>query len=264
MTPANIVPRRAGFIHDLFTVGRRAIRLTKRDPEAFGPALVVPIFFLVVNIGALQKFVEGNFPGGFDFKGFQLPVSVVFAVTGVSRAGALVVDIQGGYFDRLLLTPVSRSTLLLGLMVADFMLVCALTIPVVIIGLIIGVNFATGFLGMIVFVLLAGMWGLAFTGFPYAIALKTGNPTAVNNAFLLFFPFAFLTSAYLPQESLTGWLATAADYNPTTYLLAGMRALILDGWDGSALLQAFASVAFIGAVSFSLAFLALRGRVRRK
>ena len=263
-TVERVHPRHAGFVHDLFTVGRRAIRLTLRDPEAFGPALIVPIFFLVVNIGALQKFVEGNFPGGFDFKGFQLPVSVIFAGTGVSRAGALVVDIQGGYLDRLLLTPVSRTTLLLGLMVADFMLVCALTIPVVIIGLVIGVHFATGIGGILVFILLAGIWGLAFTGFPYAIALKTGNPTAVNNAFLLFFPFAFLTSAYLPQESLTGWLSTAADYNPTTYLLKGMRSLILEGWDATSLLQAIGAVGFVGGVSFSLAFLALRGRVRHK
>ena len=175
-----------------------------------------------------------------------------------------MVDIQGGYLDRLLLTPVSRTTLLLGLMVADFMLVCALTIPVVIIGLVIGVHFATGIGGILVFILLAGIWGLAFTGFPYAIALKTGNPTAVNNAFLLFFPFAFLTSAYLPQESLTGWLSTAADYNPTTYLLKGMRSLILEGWDATSLLQAIGAVGFVGGVSFSLAFLALRGRVRHK
>lgn len=57
--------------------------------------------------------------------------------------------------------------------------------PVVALGLILGIHVATGMLGLLVFVLMAGVWGLAFTGFPYAIALRTGNPTAVNNAFLL-------------------------------------------------------------------------------
>ena len=108
----------------------------------------------------------------------------------------------------------------------------------------------------------AGLWGLAFTGFPYAIALKTGNPAAVNTSFILFFPFAFLTTSFLPQEALSGWLSTVADWNPVTYLLAGMRALILTGWDDE-ILEGFAAIAGVGAVSMTLAFMALRGRLKR-
>ncbi|MFM9226331.1 MAG: ABC transporter permease [Actinomycetota bacterium] len=235
--------RRAGFARDLSSVALRALRLTARDKESVIPGLMVPLFFLVVNIGSLQSFVEGNLPPGFDFKGFQLPVSVIFAVTGISRAGSLVIDIQDGYLDRLLLTPVNRVTLLLGLLI--------------------GVSFETGLVGMIVFILIGTAWGLAFTGFPYAIALKTGNPIAVSNAFLLFFPFAVLTPAYVPQAQMTGWLATVADWNPVTYLLAGMRALVLEGWDWSAIGRAFLAAVLVGAVSFFLAFSSLRGRVRR-
>ncbi len=258
-----VVPRSAGFLEDLRSVSSRAIRLTWRDPEAFLPALVIPVFFFVVNVGALQQFVEGNFPAGFDYKAFQLPVAVVFAVTGVSRANSLVLDIQGGYFDRLLLTPVSRGTLLLGLMSADVVLIVGLATPVAILGLIVGINPATGPLGIVAFVLMAGLWGLAFTGFPYSIALRTGNPTAVNNAFLLFFPFAFLTTAYLPQASMTGWLATATRFNPTTYVLEGMRALLQDGWRWRPIGRALLAIAGVGTVSFSLAFASLRGRVKR-
>ena len=75
-------------------------------------------------------------------------------------------------------------------------------------------RFETGVLGMFVFILYGGFWGLAFAGFPYAIALKTGNPAAVNASFILFFPFAFLTTTFLPKEALTGWLATVADVQP--------------------------------------------------
>jgi ABC-2 type transport system permease protein len=253
----------AGFFEDLRTISLRAIRLTWRDPEAFLPALVIPVFFFVVNVGALQTFVEGSFPPGFDYKAFQLPVAVVFAVTGVSRANSLVLDIQNGYFDRLLLTPVRRVTLLLGLMSADVVLIVALATPVALLGLIVGIHPATGFIGIFAFVVMAGLWGLAFTGFPYSIALRTGNPTAVNNAFLLFFPFAFLTTAYLPQASMTGWLATATKFNPTTYLLEGMRALLLEGWAWAAIARGMMSIVGVGAVSFSLAFAALRGRVKR-
>lgn len=256
-------PRAAGFLADWRTVALRAVRLTLRDPEAFGPALAIPLFFFVVNVGAMQSFVERSFPPGFDYKAFQLPVAVVFAVTGVSRANSLVIDIRDGYLDRLLLTPVRRGTLLLGLMTADLALIIALAVPVTALGLAVGIEVATGIVGTLAFVVISGLWGLAFTGFPYAIALRTGNPTAVNNAFLLFFPFAFLTTAYLPAEAMTGWLATAVRFNPTTYLLGAMRALLQDGWHWAPILKGLAAVGGIGALSFTLAFRALRGRVNR-
>lgn len=187
----------------------RALRQIPREPEAVIPALIIPLFFFAVNVGALQDVATAT--GVEDFYAFQLPVAIVFAVTGVSRASALVTDITGGYFDRLLLTPMSRSALLLGLMIADLALVIALSIPVLALGFALGVRFSTGALGVLVFLLVAGLWGLAFTGFPYAIALKTGNPGAVNSSFLLFFPFAFLTSTFFPKEALTGWLATGRE-----------------------------------------------------
>ena len=257
---ASIRARDLSFFHDLTTIAGRALRAIPRDPEAVIPAIIVGAFFYAVNVGALQDLTEGAAGGGFDFKAFQLPVAIVFSVTGVSRAGALVADIQDGYFERLLLTPVSRTSILLGLMLADFALVVLLSVPVVVLGLIIGVSFETGILGMLALILFGGLWGLAFTGFSYAIALKTGNPAAVNSSFLLFFPFAFLTTSYAPKDQMTGWLATVSTYNPVTYILEAMRSLIL-GWDGAALVKGAVAVAGVGLVSSTLALLALRGRV---
>jgi len=258
----HIRARRVGFVHDLVSVASRALRLIPRDVEGVIPALIVPVFFFVVNIGSLQKITEAAQPG-FDFKAFQLPVAIIFAVTGISRASTLVIDIQDGYFNRMLMTPMNRRALLLGLMVADFVLVCALSIPVLILGFIVGIRFETGPLGILVFILVAGAWGLVFTGFPYAIALKTGSPAAVNSSFILFFPFAFLTTSFVPKEALTGWLSTIATYNPVTYILEALRSLIMVGWDASALAQGVAAIAVVGILSQSLAFAALRGRVKR-
>lgn len=259
---ADVQAREAGFLRDLGSVALRAVRQIPREPEAILPALIVPVFFFVVNVGSLQELAEST-GATIDFKAFQLPVAIIFAVTGVSRAGALVTDITGGYFDRLLITPVRRPALLLGLMIADLALVAALCVPVLIMGFAFGVRFESGPLGMLLFILLAGAWGLAFTGFPYAIALKTGNPAAVNSSFILFFPFAFLTTSFLPKEALTSWLATVSAYNPVTYLLLGLRSLITEGFVLGDLAQAVAAIAVLGGVSFTLAFLALRGRVKR-
>ena len=252
--------RRSSIGHDLATVARRAIRGVFREPEFYFPALIIPVFFFVVNTGALQDFTQqsGVVP---DFKAFQLPVSIIFAVTGVSRASALVTDIQTGYFDRLLLTPIRRPTLLLGLMAADFISVVLLAIPVLLLGLVLGVSFETGLIGMLVFIVYGAAWGLAFAGFPYAIALKTGNPAAVNSSFVLFFPFAFLTTTFLPQDALTGWLSTVATYNPVTYVLAGLRSLITEGWVWDDLAKGLGATFALMVISFGLASAALRGRV---
>ena len=250
----------AGFLRDLLTVAGRATRQLRRELAFVIPALVIPIFFYGVNVGSLEGIAAVAAPG-FDVRAFQLPVAIIFAVTGVSRANALVLDISGGYFERLLLTPVNRLALLLGLMAADFVLIIALSIPVIVMGWITGVSFVTGPAGILAFVLLAALWGIAFNGFPYAIALKTGNPSAVGASFILFFPFAFLTTAYVPAEALSGWLATVAQFNPVTYLLGGLRSLITVGWDAQALGGALLATGLVGIVSISLALTALRGRV---
>jgi len=254
--------RRASALHDFVTTASRSIRGIFREPEFFIPAFIVPVFFFAVNVGALQDFAQQS--GAVDdFKAFQLPVAIIFAVTGISRASALVTDIQSGYFDRLLLTPIRRPMLLLGLMAADIVSIIMLTIPVLVLGLVLGVSFTTGILGMVVFIAYGALWGLAFAGFPYAIALKTGNPAAVNSSFILFFPFAFLTTSFLPKEALTGWLSTVATYNPVTYVLDGLRSLITEGWEWATLAEGIAFTLALMVFSFGLASLAMRGRIRR-
>ena len=251
--------RRAGFVQDTISIARRSIRQLPRDISFIIPTLFIPLFFLVINVGSLSEaaaFTDIEI----SYREFQLPVAIVFAVTGVSRAPALVLDIQNGYFDRLMTTPVSRRALLLGHMMADFVLVVCLSIPVVILGFIIGARFDTGPLGVVLFVAMSAMWGIAYTGIPYSIALKTGNPGAVNSSFIIFFPFAFITTAYLPLENMSGWLAEVARYNPVTYLLGGLRSLF-SGWDGAEIAKGLAAIAVLGAFTQTWAFRALRGRV---
>ena len=106
-------------------------------------------------------------------------------------------------------------------------------------------------------------WSLAFSGFGYAVALKTGNPGAVNSMFLLFFPFLFLTTSYVPKNQLSGWLHAVAAWNPVTYLLEGLRSLVTVGWSASDLGAALLAVVIVGALSMTMCFAALRGRIRR-
>jgi ABC-2 type transport system permease protein len=159
---------------------------------------------------------------------------------------------------------VRRTAILLGHMAADVAVAAALTLPIMVLGIVLGVRFDGGPIGIVVFITLAALWSLAFAGFGYAIALKTGNPAAVNSAFLLFFPFLFLTSSYVPRNQLSGWLNTVAGFNPVTYILDGLRSMVLvDGWQWGDLAKALLAIALVGAVSMTMCFAALRGRIKR-
>jgi len=253
--------RPGGFARDLAAIAGRALRAVPRDPTAVLPPVFIALFFFVVNIATLKK-LTGSHPG-FSYAAFEVATAILLGVTGVSRAPALVLDVQTGYLDRLLLTPVRRTAILLGHMAADVAVAALLTVPILVLGIILGVRFPGGPLGAVVFVLLASLWSLAFAGFGYAVALKTGNPAAVNSMFLLFFPFLFLTSSYVPRSQLSGWLSTVAGFNPVTYLLGGLRSLVLgSGWQWGQLGQAVAAIAAVGLVSMTLCFAALRGRVK--
>ena len=258
----SIRARPAGAFRDLASVAGRALRAVPRDIAVVIPPVFIALFFFIVNIATLKK-LTGDHPG-FSYTAFEMATAILLGVTGVSRAPALVLDVQSHYLDRLLLTPVRRTAILVGHMAADVAVAAILTAPILILGVILGVRFHGGLLGVAAFVLLAALWSLAFAGFGYAIALKTGNPAAVNSMFLLFFPFLFLTSSYVPRSQLAGWLNTVAGYNPVTYLLGGLRSLVLGNtWQWGQLGQSLAAIAIVGLISMTMCFAALRGRVKR-
>lgn len=249
-------------LRDVTTIAGRALRAIPREPETVFPPIFIALFFFIVNIGTLQRLTQTNIHS-LDYKAFMFPTAILLGVTGVSRAGSLVLDIQDGYLDRLLLTPVRRTAILVGHMLADVAIACMLMIPILILALVLGVHIEAGAVGALAFLALGCAWSLAFAGFGYAIALKTGNPAAVQSSFLLFFPFLFMTSSYVPRTQLSGWLRDVAAWNPVTYVLEGLRSLVTSGWQWGSLAKALLAVAVVATVSMALCFAALRGRTQR-
>jgi ABC-2 type transport system permease protein len=261
--PGQIRARSSSIGHDIVSVAGRALRAVPRDLEGVVPPMLIAVFFFVVNVATLERLTEGTL-GDFDYTAFQMATAVLLGVTGVSRAPSVVLDVQNGYMDKLLLTPVRRTAILLGHMVADMAVAAVLTLPILVLGFILGVRFESGVLGLVGYVVICACWSLAFAGFGYAIALKTGNPAAVQSSFLLFFPFLFLTSSYVPRSQLTGWLDVVAGLNPVTYILDGLRSLTFSGWQWTELVQAAAAIVVVGIISMSMCFAALRGRVAQR
>jgi ABC-2 type transport system permease protein len=241
-------------------LGKREIRTVLRTPAYLIPNLMVPIFFYFVMVGSLEEFA--NQSGIDNWKAFQLPVGIMFAVQSGSAGLNMVTDIESGYFDKLLLTPANRLAILVGAMGADFFRIMAQATLVLAVAVPTGLDFETGLPGMVVMILITSVWGLAFSAVGFAIAIKTGNSQATQSVWTLFIPFMFLTTAFAPLDALSGWLKAAATVNPMTYVLKGMRSLSMEGWDAWALSEAMLAVIIFGAITFTLTLLALKSRLR--
>ncbi len=238
-----------------------------RVPAAVLPGIIISLFFLIIyeaSLGGASNFLPGL--AGKSYLGFILPLSVISsALSGASLAGESIVrDIESGYFDKLMLTPVNRAALVLGPMIAGAMLLGLQTLVVIGTGLVLGLNPATGALGLAALVGYALLLGMAFSGFTVGIALFTGSGAATQGASFLFFPLSFLTATFVPLELLNGWIRTAAEWNPITYILGATRSLMLDGWQADQLIPGLIACAIMGGVLFTFASFGLRSRVKRR
>lgn len=135
---------------------------------------------------------------------------------------------------------------------------------VIAVGLLMGLQSATGIAGLLAVIGLAILLGSGFAGFTVSAALGNGNAAVTQAASFLFFPLTFLTASFVPLELLSGWLKVAAKLNPITYVLEAMRSLLNVGWEMTVLWQGVAACLILATAMYALAVYALRVRTRRK
>jgi ABC-2 type transport system permease protein len=247
-------------VSEVLLLGRRAVREVIRYPEATIPTLFIPLFFLAVNVGQVQKTFPSTTPflHGQGYVAFQLPVSLMFAVATATTGLALVTEIDSGYFDKLLVAPIRRTSLILGRLAADLVRgVAACTVVLLVGTLVFGAHVEAGFAGAVVVILLAASFGVAYAGFGILVALKTRNVQATNTSFLLFFPLLFLSPNFVPFDRLSPLMETLARINPVSYVIVGIRALIIDGWVIDKLLVSIAVILVMGIVLLGLSLRAI-------
>jgi ABC-2 type transport system permease protein len=238
-----------------WALGRRALREAWRTPDALIPTLFIPLFFLVVHVGqAARIFPSGStdFLHGQGYGAFQLPASLLLAASFGTAALFLVEEIEGGYFDKLRAAPVPRPAIVMGRLIAEFVKAVLISVAIVVLALIFGISIASGVFGFILLVLLTALWAVVFVGFMQLIALKTRSAAATNSGGLIFFPLLFLTPNFVPRDLLTRPMEIAATINPVTYVMEGMRSLILVDLDWTAILRGFGVVAVLGALMLYL------------
>jgi ABC-2 type transport system permease protein len=232
-------------------LGGRALREAVRSPDAIVPTLFIPLFFLVVNTGQAAKIFPSDsteFLEGQGYGAFQLPTTLLLAASFGAAALFLVEEIEEGYFDKLRATPIPRSAIVLGRLVAEGAKCLVIASVIVLLALPFGIAIASGPLGFVLLVALTSAWGVVYSGFMQLIALGTRSAAATQSGGLVFFPLLFLTPNFVPRDLLTEPMEVAATINPVTYLMEALRSLILDDLDWAHIWPGFAVVAALGVI----------------
>jgi ABC-2 type transport system permease protein len=106
-------------------------------------------------------------------------------------------------------------------------------------------------------VLLSALFGVAYAGFGILVALRTRNVQATQSSFLLFFPLLFLTPNFVPFDRLSPLMETLARINPISYVIVGLRSLVIDGWNPGKLAVTVLVIALLGALLTALSLRAI-------
>jgi ABC-2 type transport system permease protein len=245
-------------------MSKRSIIAILRQPALVAPSLIFPLFFAALSSSSFGRATRlPNFPKVDNFLNFALAGSIIQGVLfgSVTGGAALATDIERGFFDRLLTTPTSRVSILIGRLAgaAVFGAFQALFFMVVLLPF--GVRIKSGVVGVIVIVVCGALTGLAIGGFTASMALKTGSSEAVQGSFPLLFIALFFSSAFFPRQTMQGGYRAIANVNPVSHLVEGVRGLVIDGLTVRHVAAALLVPTGIGVLSIALALRTLRSRL---
>ena len=244
----------------------RSLLRTARQPIVIVPPLVFPLFLLAVNASGLDAAsVIPGFPAE-TYVAFALAFPFMQgSIFATNTAGTNVAqDIGTGFFNRLSLTPMEGPSLLVGQLSGVLLIGTIQAIAFLAAGLAAGVEIQSGIAGALVLFVLSLAICAAFGTIGLFVGLRTGSGEAVQGLFPLMFIVLFLSSAALPRDLIAqDWFQTVATINPVSYLIEGLRSLIIIGWDGEALALGFGVAIAIFAVGLVGSTLALRERLVR-
>jgi ABC-2 type transport system permease protein len=244
----------------------RSIARTMRQPASAIPPLLFPVMLMAVNAAGLDASTRlPGFPTD-SFLAFALAVPFIQgALFSTMNAGTdLARDIQTGFLNRLALTSMRGSALIVGQLAGIVALGLVQAVFYVLVGLVVGVEFASGIGGIAVLLVFAVLVSAGFGALGIFLALRTGSGESIQGLFPLLFVFLFLSSMNAPRDLIEiDWFQLVATLNPVSYLLEAVRSLIITGWDAQALLLGFGLALAIAVVALALASWALVERLTR-
>jgi ABC-2 type transport system permease protein len=246
-------------------LARRTLRGALRRPQFLAPLVIMPTLFLAINTGGLHRTTNlPGFPHVDGFLDFQLAGAMTQSLLlgGVMQGIATALEIEGGFFDRLVASPIPRVSIVLGRILAGTAIAAAQILWFLVLGVIFGVSIHGGVPGILLVLAIGSLAGTGFAALGVLIALRARNASTVQGIFPLVFVILFISSAFFPRALLQAPANWFAEYNPLSYVADGMRDPIIGSISATPVLEGFAAAALLVGAFVGLAVLALRGRLR--
>jgi ABC-2 type transport system permease protein len=260
------VANRPSLLPQIKELARRSVMRTIRQPAQIIPATTFPLILLAINSAGLDSATAiPGFPTD-SYLTFALAFAflqaAVFAVIGTGQN--LAEDRVNGFFSRMQLTPVRPAALIAGQLAGTLAVGLFQAASYIGVGLAAGGHIEAGIPGALVLIALATLISLAFGSIGLIAGMRASTPETVQGLFPVVFVFLFMSSMALPRDLIqTDWFQTVATYNPVSYMVEGIRSLLITGWDGEALALGFGFAVAILAIALAVATGSIKGRMAR-
>ena len=251
-------------LKDTWYIALRDLRTRIRMPVFIFMSLSQPILFLLL-FPQIFKAVGSSGMLGSDvsYLTFFTPGVLVQTVmfSAIFSGMSMIVDMDTGILSRMLATPVTRVSIILGRVIAAVVVILAQSAVMLVIAVIMGVHIQTGFGGVLLIFLLIALIGLALAAFSNGMALllkrQEGLMAVVN---LITMPLMFLSTMMMPSQVLPSWLNTLRQFNPIDYAIVSIRDLVLQGYVWHDLWRALAVLGGVVVVMVIFATMMFRRR----
>lgn len=245
-------------------LGGRAVKQTFRRPQLMAPLIIFPTLLLAIQTGGAGRAVDlPQFPAVSSFLAFMLAGAMIQSAMLAGNSGgiALAVDIEMGFTDRLLAAPIPRFAIVAGRLAGTAALGLFTVAWFVGVGLVFGVRFDEGVVGLLVAAVYVVTAAVAFGSIGAAIALRTGSASVVQGMFPLVFVILFLSTAFFPENLLLEPARTIAAYNPLSFIVDAVRDPIVFSFSTADMLRGLAGLAIVGGLGLLLIARGLRHRL---
>jgi ABC-2 type transport system permease protein len=246
-------------------LARRTLMGAVRRPQFLAPLVIMPTLFLAVNTGGLTRTTDlPGFPHVGGFLDFELAGAITQSLLlgGVMQGIGTALEIEGGFFDRLVASPIPRVSIVLGRILAGSAIAAGQVVWFLVLGLLFGATVHAGVPGVLLVLVIGVLAGTGFAALGVVLALRARNASTVQGIFPIVFVILLVSSAWFPRELLQAPASWFADYNPLSYIAEGMRDPIISAVSARAALEGVAAAAAMTAAFVALAVWALRGRLR--
>lgn len=205
-------------------VTQRALRKYLRTPQLLVVGLMQGLTFLLIF-----RYVFGGAigTGSLAYVDFMVPgiITVSSLFLGMGTAVAIAEDMQEGFFDRLRSLPMPAAAVTLGRALADSLVLVGHLAVLTAISFALGFRIHTGWLSALAAFAVCALFGFAFVWLFVTLGLFTGNAQAAQGVGFLVMPLSFASSAYVPVETMPGWLQAFAEHQPVTVVVNAVRTL---------------------------------------